>query len=77
MIRCTYEYGKIRRIRVYANICNKEGAILYILNDWKNYTVSEGMYYSFSIYCSSIDRYINIDELEYVELYLGINEKDT
>ncbi len=26
------DYGKIKRIKVYANLCNKDVAILYVLN---------------------------------------------
>lgn len=71
------DYGKIKRIKVYANLCNKDGAILYVLNGWKNYPVSKGIYNSFSLYCSTIGRFFDPDELDYVELYLSFNEKDS
>lgn len=70
-------YGNIKKIKVYANLCNKYGAILYVLNGWKNYPVSKGTYNSFSLYCSTIDRFFDPDELDYVELYLSFNEKDS
>ena len=71
------EFGNIERVKVYANLCNKDGAILYVLNGWRNYSVSEGKYNSFSMYCSTIGRFFNPSELEYVELYLSFNEKDS
>lgn len=71
------DYGNIKRIKVYANLCNKDGAILYVLNGWKNYSVSKGTYISFSLYCSTIGRFFNPDELDYAELYLSYNEKDS
>ena len=42
-------YGNIKKIKVYANLCNKYGAILYVLNGWKNYPVSKGTYNSFVV----------------------------
>ena len=52
-------------------------AILHVLNGWKNYLVDKGIYNSFSLYCSTVGRYFDPDELEYVELYLSFNEKDS
>jgi hypothetical protein len=70
-------YGNLKKVKVYANLCNEDGAILYILNCWKNYPISEGFYNSFSLYCSTIGRFFDPSELEYVELYLSFNEKDS
>ena len=70
------EYPNLKRVKVYANLCNKDGSILYILNDWKNYPINVGDYHSFSLYCSSVGRFFDPSELEYVELYLSYNEKD-
>lgn len=70
------DYGNIKRIKVYANLCNKDGEILYVLDGWKKYPVREGIYNSFSLYCSTIGRFCETDELDYVELYLSYNEKD-
>ncbi len=70
------DFGNIKKIKVYANLCNKDGAILYVLNGWRNYSVKDGTYHSFSLYCSTLGRFFNPAELAYVELYLGYNEKD-
>lgn len=70
------DYGNLKKVKVYANLCNKDGAILYILNGWKNYQVCEGAYNSFSMYCSTVGRFFDPRELEYVEVYLSFNEKD-
>ncbi len=71
------EYGNVKRVKIYANLCNKEGAILNVINGWKNYTVADGKYISFSLYCSAIGRFFDIEDLDYVELYLSINEKNS
>lgn len=71
------DYGNLKTVKVYANLCNADGAILYILNSWKNYQVIEDAYYSFSLYCSTVDRFFVPDELEYVEIYLSFNERDS
>lgn len=71
------DYGNIKRVRVYANICNKEGEILYILNNWTNYPVEVGNYRSFSLYCSAVGRFFDVEEIEYAELYLSYNEKES
>lgn len=70
------DYGNLKKVKVYANLCNAEGEILYVLNSWKNYQVKEDSYYSFSLYCSTVDRFFDPAELEYVEIYLSFNEKD-
>ena len=62
---------------MHANLCNKDGAILYVLNGWKNYLLGNGVYNSFSLYCSTIGRFFDPAELDYVELYLTFNEKNS
>lgn len=69
-------YENIKKVKIYANLCNKDGAILYVLHDWENYLVSEGLYHSFSLFCCAVDRFFDPSELEYVELYLSFNEKN-
>lgn len=69
--------GDIKTIRIYGNICNKDGAILHVLNGWKDYPVSKGMYKSFSLYCSTIERYFDPEEISYIELYLSFNEENS
>lgn len=66
----------VKKVKVYANLCNQEGKILYVLNNWKNYPVKEEAYNSFSLYCSTISRFFNPEELSYVEIYLSFNERD-
>lgn len=70
-------YGNIKNVKIYANLCNKDGQILYVLNGWKNYPVNEGDYNSFSLYCSTVGRFFDPSELNYVELYLSFNENDS
>lgn len=70
------DYGNLKNVKVYANLCNKDGAILYVLNGWKNYPISTGRYNSFSLYCSTVCRFFDPSELEYVEIYLSFNEED-
>lgn len=43
----------------------------------KNYLVSKETYNSFSLYCSTIGRFFDPEELDYVELYLSFNESDS
>lgn len=71
------DYGNLEKVKVYANLCNKDGAILYVLNGWRNYQVGEGVYSSFSMYCSTVCRFFDPIELEYVEIYLSFNERDS
>ena len=71
------EYPNLERVKVYANLCNKDGLILYILNNWNNYQINAGDYHSFSLYCSTVGRFFDSSELEYVELYLSFNEKES
>lgn len=70
------DFRKIKKVKVYANLCNEAGEILYILNCWKNYSVEERGYFSFSMYCSTVNRFFDIEDLEYAEIYVVFNEKD-
>ena len=67
---------KFKKVKVYANLCNEAGEILYILNCWKNYSVEERGYFSLSMYCSTVNRFFDIEDLEYAEIYVVFNEKD-
>lgn len=71
------DHENIKSIKVHANLCNRDGAILYVLNGWKNYLLGNGMYNSFSLYCSTIERFFDPAELDYVELYLTFNENNS
>lgn len=71
------DLGDYKKIKVYANLCNKEGEILYILNGWKNHKLEENGYFSFSMYCSTVNRFFGIEEFSYAEIYVVFNEKDS
>lgn len=65
-----------RNVRVYANLCNEEGAILYVLNSYKNFMLKGNVYFSFSVYCSMVNRFFDVNELSYAEIYVVFNEKE-
>lgn len=68
----TLEDGKIPSdmfLRVKANICDKNGNILHILEDHSKILFECTSYNTFSLYCYDISRYINLKEVEYIELY--------
>lgn len=67
-------FEKYKQVKVYANLCNEEGEILYILNCWKNYNIEVNGYFSFSMQCSTVDRFFNIEELVYAEIYVVFDE---
>jgi len=68
--------GDYKKINVYANLCNKDGEILYILNGWKNHELGKNRYFSFSMYCSAVNRFFDIEEFSYAEIYMIFNEND-
>ena len=64
-----------KTITVYVNFCNKDGAILEVL-DRGQYSTRKGMYHSFSFCQNDLYRPFDLDELDYAELYLGYNEQN-
>lgn len=66
--------GGIKTIKVYVNFCNKEGAILEVLDRGKQYTIGKGVYHSFNFCRNDLCRPFDLDEFDYAELYLCYNE---
>lgn len=64
-----------KKARVHVNLCNKDGLILYVLNTYNNFHLKENEYFSFSVFCSTLNRYFDIKELAYAEVYVIFNEK--
>ena len=60
----------IKKIRPVANACDQEGNILYVLDSFDNLNVKDNTYYSFSIDYVDISRYIDIEQLSYIEVYV-------
>ena len=68
--------SNIRTVSVYANLCNKENEILYVLNSYFTTNVKDNNYFSFSISCLDVSRFIDLTEFSYAELYVLINKDD-
>lgn len=62
------------KIRIYANLCNSDGKILYIFEAYRNFDISMDDYCSFSMYASSLSRFVEMDKTAYVELYISKGE---
>ena len=65
----------IKKVRPVANVCDEEGNILYVLDSFDNLNVKDNTYYSFSIDYVDISRYLDLEELSYVELYVVFDSK--
>ena len=65
---------ELRKFRVFANLCNEQGEILHILSTYKAFSTINS-YYSFSLYCADISRYLEVDKLAYVEVYAVLDDK--
>lgn len=63
-----------RCVNVYANLCDKNGAILHILNTYRDFNLQDDAYYSFSMYCADVSRYFDIAELDHVEVYANYSD---
>ena len=68
--------SNIRNVRIFANLCNKEDKILYVLNEYNKVNVRDNNYFSFSISCCDISRFIDIMELDHIELYAMFNKEE-
>lgn len=70
------EFDGHEHVKIYANLCNEEGAILYVIHSQKNYKLYDDAYYSFSMRVKNFSRYFDIKELRYVEIYAVFDETD-
>ncbi|MBQ4284452.1 MAG: hypothetical protein IJB96_11065 [Lachnospira sp.] len=69
------EADKVYNIKV--NLCNADGEILYILRGYDNITFSFMRYRTFTVGCLDVSRFINLYELDHVEIYPHIVEKSS
>ena len=63
------EKEDVKSVTMHANICDKDGKILYVLDDCRNFKIMLNAYYSFSLYLADSSRFLNVEDLAYVELY--------
>lgn len=63
------EWPKECVVTIKANLCDKDGNILYIVRDFNSINFKMLEYVTFSIYCANIDRFFDVEKLHYVELY--------
>lgn len=68
------DFQTYNEAKVYANLCNKDGAILYVCDAYKHFKLYEDAYYSFSMFCMNTKRFFDPDELAYIEVYTTFNE---
>lgn len=62
-------------LHVKANLCDEEGGILYIFSDFSEISFEMVKYDTFSMYCTDLTRFFNIDKLSRVELYPKVMKK--
>lgn len=70
------EFGELKTVKVYANLCNEAGEILYLLRAYSDFSLTTNVYYSFSVYCADLSRFFRVDELAYVEIYTVFDEEE-
>ncbi len=63
-------------LEIKANLCAENGEILYVLNTYSTMKFDLVRYDSFSMYCSSVSRFFDMDELHHVELYPRVKKED-
>lgn len=64
-----------KKFRIYANLCNENDEILHILSTYKTFSTAND-YYSFSMYCADISRYLEIEKLAYVQVYAILDDEN-
>lgn len=62
-------------LHVKANLCDEEGRVWYVLNDFSGISFEMVKYDTFSLYCADLKRFFDIDRLRYVEVYPKIGRK--
>ncbi len=62
-------------VGVKASLCNSKGQILYELKDYSDIVLDICGYNTFSMYCGNISRFLEINQLAYVEVFPYIKVK--
>lgn len=75
IIVATKDLKEYKTAKVYSNLCSGEGAILHVIENYKNYQLYEDSYYSYSMFGRDMSRFFDIDELAYIEVYATFNEE--
>ena len=55
---------------VKGDVLNCNGRILYTLRDWSDKRLEESGYDAFELYCSSINRFLEVKEISEVKVYV-------
>ena len=66
----------LKKAKVYSNLCKENGEILFVLNSFCNMDIQYNTYYSFSMTCSDISRFIDIKDLAFIEIYVVFNKSE-
>lgn len=61
---------------VKANLCDKDGGILYALRDYFGFSFEMLEYDVFSMNCADLSRFFDLEDLHHVELYPRLKKKD-
>lgn len=70
------EYNGYGSVKMYVNLCNEDGVILYVISIYTNFKLMQNGYYSFSAYCADITRFVDMKELAYAEVYPIYDESE-
>lgn len=69
------DYNDHQTIRIYANLCNDEGSILLVMNNFKDFDLEKNYYYSFEMLYADVTRVCDLDEIAYAEIYIVFDER--
>ena len=58
------------------NLCNEKGEILYTEKTYRGISFEMVNYDAFSMCCSNISRFLNIDQLHHIEIYPNLRKED-
>lgn len=62
-------------LHVKANLCDEEGRVWYVLNDFSGISFEMVKYDTFSLYCADLKRFFDLDKLHHVEVYPKVGKK--
>ena len=74
----SWETAQESFVGVKASLCNAKGQILYELKDYSDIALDICGYNTFSMYCGNVSRFLEINQLTYIEVFpcIKIKPKD-
>lgn len=63
-------------LQIKANICNEENNVLYVLSTFEGISFEYTKFDGFTIFCTQLNRFMDVSRMSYVEIYPKLKKKN-